>query len=409
MDKIFLVLPVPFRREGNVLLFESQACNGLERWAENFEEIELACPVMPNVSFPGESSTVLWQDLRELSCFNRIQFIELPWAFKLPHFLQNYLPIRQMFREKIQESRYLSFAIGGLVRDWASVACMEAMQLNRPYSVWTDRVEYEVIRQKSRTRALKSRLKNCLLTVPLMKHYHRYVISRSALGLFHGRDCYEAYAPYCSNPHIVHDVHLKPADKISATLLEQKIARILAGEPLRIVYAGRAAEMKGPLDWIQVMSNLQQRGLKYQATWLGDGPLLPQMQRSVAEQDLSNSVETPGFIGDRQQLLKQIQDADLFVFCHKTPESPRCLVEALIGGCVLVGYDTPYPRDLVKGSAAAVLTPQHDTAALTEAVLTLDQNRPLLASLLKESAEIGANYSDVAVFRQRSELIKSYL
>jgi glycosyltransferase involved in cell wall biosynthesis len=409
MDRLLLVLPVPFRRDGDVLLFEQQACNGLERWAENFEHIDLACPVKPNASAPDEDSTTLWQDVRELSCFNRVQFMALPWAFRLPDFIQNYPHICQMLRQKIQLSRYLSFAIGGLVGDWGAVACLEAMRLKRPYSVWTDRVEHEVILRTNQTRVLKSRIKNRLVTVPLMKRYHHYVISHSALGLFHGRDCYEAYAPYCTNPHIVHDVHLKASDKIPDDRLAQKIARVMAGEPLKIVYAGRVLEMKGPLDWVAVMHQLQQQGLQYQASWFGDGPLLPQVQSFIAENNLSERVETPGFLGDRQQLLEHIRDADLFVFCHKTPESPRCLIEALMSGCALVGYDTPYPRDLVEGSTAAVLTPQHDITALAKAILALDQNRPLLASVLQKSAEIGSHYSDEAVFRQRSELIKSHL
>jgi hypothetical protein len=28
-------------------LFESQACNGLERWADNFESVIVAAPVIP--------------------------------------------------------------------------------------------------------------------------------------------------------------------------------------------------------------------------------------------------------------------------------------------------------------------------------------------------------------------------
>lgn len=409
MDKLLLVLPVPFRREGSTLLFEAQACNGLERWAENFERIDLACPVKPNYPVPGEDSTILWRDIRELSCFNQVHFIELPWAFKLSDFVQNYLPIRQQLREAILMSRYLNFAIGGLVGDWAAVACVEAIQLGRPYSVWTDRVQHEVIRGTSRTRGLKSRLKNQLLTVPLMEHYHKYVISRSALGLFHGRDCYDAYAPYCSNSHIVHDVHLKPSDIVPAARLEQKVARIMSGEPLKIVYAGRLAEMKGPLDWMQVMAKLQQRGMEYQATWLGDGPLFHEAQSFVAENGLTEQVKLTGFVENRQQLLDYLRDADLFVFCHKTPESPRCLIEALMSGCALVGYDTPYPRDLVEGSTAAVLSAQHDVDALAEAIYALDQNRPLLASIVKELAQVGNRYSDEAVFRHRSELIKSHL
>ncbi len=44
---MFLVLPVPFRIQGTELFFESQACNGLERWADNFELVIVAAPTIP--------------------------------------------------------------------------------------------------------------------------------------------------------------------------------------------------------------------------------------------------------------------------------------------------------------------------------------------------------------------------
>src|SRR5882672_7391585 len=48
-DSILLVLPVPFRhdREGR-LLVEKQAANGLDRWAENFLRLVIACPLKPD-------------------------------------------------------------------------------------------------------------------------------------------------------------------------------------------------------------------------------------------------------------------------------------------------------------------------------------------------------------------------
>jgi len=408
MSRLLLVLPVPFRRVGTDLFFESQACNGLERWAQNFDQIDLACPVWPDSTQSPLACTMLWQDVKELSCYDSVNFIELPWAFQLPHFIQSYPQIRQILREKIQANRYLSFGIGALVGDWAAIACLEAMRLHRPYSIWTDRVEHEVIRRTNQANSFKRRLKNRLMTIPLMQRYHNFLISNASLGLFHGQDCYEAYAPHCPNPYLVHDIHLKPDDLIPAEQLGRKMTRIRSGAPLRLIYAGRMVEMKGTLDWIQTMIQLRQQGIQFQATWLGDGPLLEEAHRLIDQHWLGDCVTLTGFVADRQQVLNQIRDADLFVFCHKTPESPRCLIEALMSGCALVGYDSPYPQDLA-GDQAAYLTPQHDIAALSNAIRLLDLNRERTASLVEAAAEIGSRYSDEAVFRQRSQLIKSHL
>ena len=44
---ILLVLTVPFRRDGDALLVEDQARNGLERWADNFGSVVIAAPTIP--------------------------------------------------------------------------------------------------------------------------------------------------------------------------------------------------------------------------------------------------------------------------------------------------------------------------------------------------------------------------
>ena len=39
-----------------------------------------------------------------------------------------------------------------------------------------------------------------------MAMLERAVIRRATLGLFHGRETYDAYAPHCRAPHVVHDI-----------------------------------------------------------------------------------------------------------------------------------------------------------------------------------------------------------
>jgi glycosyltransferase involved in cell wall biosynthesis len=99
----------------------------------------------------------------------------------------------------------------------------------------------------------------------------------------------------------------------------------------------------------------------------------------------------------------------VFVFCHKTPESPRCLIEALMSGAAIVGYDSPYPRDLVGDAADRLLVPRDGIPALARRLAELDADRAGLAALIQAAAAVGAGYSDREVFRHRSELIRRHL
>ncbi|MDG3004966.1 glycosyltransferase [Paludisphaera mucosa] len=413
-DSLLLVLPVSFRRDqAGRLLFESQACNGLERWAENFGRLVVACPLAPGVARDGDETSEIYLPVDDLPSRDRIEFITLPTAYRMLAFAKAYRGARAALAAAIPRCQYLCFAIGGLFGDWASVAALEAHRQGRPFSVWTDRVEHQVIKKaylESRgPRRFLRWVKNNLVISPMMASMERRVVSRADLGLFHGRDCYDGYAPISRRPFVVHNIHTKPEDRIDEAALREKLRRARAGEPLRIVYTGRAAGMKGPLDWVRVLADLHGRGVAFHATWLGDGPLLAEMREEVARHGLADRVDLPGFVGDRRRVMQAMRDSDLFLFCHKTPESPRCLIEALIAASPIVGYDSAFARDLLEDSADLALTPLDDPDALARRVAGFDADRQALVALMERCYELGGHYSDRAVFRHRSELIKTYL
>jgi glycosyltransferase involved in cell wall biosynthesis len=412
-DSLLLVLPVAFRRDRNGnLLFEAQACNGLERWADHFPRLVIACPLEMDIHITPNKASVEYLEIDQIQSRDRMEFVPLPWAYELGTFLSSYGRTRRLLAETIRQCQYLSFAMGGLVGDWASIAALEAIRQKRRFSIWCDRVEHQVIRSNHlddvSLKRVYRKLKNNWIVSPLMERLEHHIIKRCDLGLFHGRDCFDAYAHYCRSPHLVHNIHLKPEDRIAELQLQEKIHRVSLRKPLRLLYAGRAAGMKGPLDWVQIMAELYNRGITFHACWMGDGPLLADMRAEVTRLGLSNIISLPGFVSDRAQLMQAIRDSDLFVFCHKTPESPRCLIEALMSGTPIIGYENSYSRDLLGTSADQLLVPFDHVTELTERILDLNTNRELLCKLIKQCYELGEHYSDYAVFQHRSNLLKEY-
>lgn len=400
---LLLYAPVPLFSSNDGYWLEDQACNGLRLWAEHFERLIVMFPVQHG---PRPAS---WIPLHSANVdFNRVEVVGLPTAYRLREFFRHYASTRRRIAELIDRSTHMSFAIGGLVGDWGSVAAFEAHRKRRRFAVWTDRVESEVVREEIRSgKTFKARLRAALSQRP-MAMLERAVIRRATLGLFHGAETHAFYAPYARKSAIVHDIHLKAQDRISSADLAAKQVSALE-EPLRICYVGRADPMKGALDWMEVMAKLQEGGLDFQATWLGDGEDLSAMHAARARFGLEQKVHLPGFVRDRNALLGTLRAAHLFVFCHKTPESPRNLIEALVSGTPIVGYESAFPRDLVSGHGGGLLTPLHDTTALAHAVLTLSRDRALLAALIAKAAQDGEPFNDEAVFRHRSEIIASEL
>lgn len=403
---MLLVLPVPFRRIDGVLHFEEQACNGLNRWSDSFAHVVVAAPVIPEY-LAADNPTILWKPASEIASRGSLTFVELPWAYSPRVFLSHYKPVRQILRERIQRSGYLQFAIGGLVGDWAAVACLEAIRQRRRFAIHTDRVEHEVLLEVTKTASFPRRLKARLIAA-LMKPYHRRLIRKCSLGLWHGSDCYHAYSPWCRENHLIHDVHTRPEDAIDHATLDAKLAGIASAPAIRVCYAGRLDPMKAPLDWLKAIAIARDTGARIEAVWFGEGSLRGEAEAEIRRLKLEDTVRLPGFLSNRAQLLGELRAAHLMAFTHVTPESPRCLLESLISGTPIVGYENKFATDLTTGYGGGSFVPIHDWKNLGRRIAALAADRDKLRDLIREAAHNGSRFNDAAVFAERSELIRRF-
>lgn len=404
-DRLLLVTHVPLKSVNGALSIDDQTAEGLMRWSENFENVAYAGIALPAADSSLMSSTK-WVPIADLPCADRLDVFAMPNAYRIQTFFSEYKAGRARLSEKIAGSRYLCFTLGALVGDWAALAGLEAIQQRRKYAVWFDRVEHEVIRSDLRSMPLKRRMKETI-SLPIMQRYHRYLIRRSQVGLFQGKDCYDHYSQFTDAGHCVYDTHTKPSDFIDAEGLNAKVSAVLSGAPLRICYVGRAADMKGPFDWLSVMEYLRDSGVPFKARWLGDGPLLQQMRTIVQDRNLSAHVDLAGFCSDRKVTLDTMKESHLFVFCHKTPESPRCLIESLVCGSPIVGYRSAYAADLVDPDGGGDFVDVGNVKALCEKLVGLHRNRPALAQAISAASRSGLRFDEEKLYRERANVIRS--
>jgi colanic acid/amylovoran biosynthesis glycosyltransferase len=398
---LFLITPVTLHACGGKHHMDSQAANGLRLWLDNFDHVVLASP---GVDIAETDSTM--QAVDSLPGADRLTLVPLPHAPRAFAFFRTLPAAIRLSDEHIIEADYLCFSLWGLWGDWGSVATIRAARINRKAAVWTDSIASGIVAvHAERSRGVKQLYLKAMAA--LMWRYERHVIGKAHLGLFHGMDTFTGYAPYSRNPQLVHDIHLGEEYRISKAELQAKQQRD-PSEPLRIIYAGRALEDKGIFDWIEVLAVLKKAGVAFTATWYGDGPMRVRAQERVAELGLDESVSLPGNEMDREKLMRAMRDADIFLFCHKIPESPRCLIEALLSGTPIVGYTSSYAEDLIRAHGGGELM-NENVDGVASAVLSLAKDRALLATLQLNASLDGHQKTDAEVFRHRSEIIKSSL
>jgi glycosyltransferase involved in cell wall biosynthesis len=384
---MLVVLPVPFRSREGVLHMEAQAHNGIQQWSDNFDHVILAAPTMPE-SIAATAPGIVWKPVSDLAKEGRITFVELPWAYDLSTFFKTYRPTRKLLAGHIRNARYLQFAIGGLQGDW-------------------DRVEHEVLLEVTRSSGLLRRMR-AQVESALMFRYHRYLIKRCSLGLWHGSDCFHTYSPWCKASFNVHDVHTKPEDCIDETRLKVKLQSVEDEPTIRISYAGRLDAMKAPIEWLKAVAEARDLGVKIRAVWFGEGPLRQEAEQEIERLKLGEIVSLPGFLSDRGKLLEELRASHVLLFTHVTPESPRCLLESLICGTPIVGYRNKFAEELTSSYGGGQFAEIHDWKSLGQELAELAGNRNLLRQLTLDAARNGRRFNDRAVFNERSQLILRY-
>jgi glycosyltransferase involved in cell wall biosynthesis len=404
--QVFQVVPPVVRDVGTGFEIDQDFARSLKVYLDHFDSIAVACPVRrSDIKGSGLEQCIPMADLPWGP--ERFKFIPLPMAYEPVAFLKALPGIRRLLRAEIIAAEYLIVTPSGLIGDWPTIAIREAVKLGQPYTIEADGVHNSQMRDRHISHVAWKRFIKRNILFPLADRSQQYCLTHSSLAIFQGQDVFNAYADRCSNPHkLNHHVPVYAGDHITEVQLQAKLDSIARGEPLKICYAGRATDMKGPLDWVDTLGELAKSGVRFDATWLGDGPMLEQMQAMVAERNIPG-VTFAGFIAERQTVLDALKTAHVFLFCHKTLESARILGEALACGAPLVGFRTAYPADLVAEHGGGVFCDMGNVGALAEKVRELDRNRDDLATLVTKAARSGRDFDRDAALSKRATLVKA--
>lgn len=409
MDQsMLLVLPLPFHNDeqGN-LLVESQGLNGLKCWLEHFSPLTLAAPVRPlDQQFKAKNAT--WVPVPQ-AYFNRgLRLVPLPWGYHPATHYKYVRTVKKQLAQLMVNHRYLQCGIGGCTfGDWAAVAAHLAFRHNRTYAVHTDWITHKVYFHNAQSQDLRKRARAAVES-RLMRIAEKKIINRSSLGLFHGADTFEGYRNWCNHPFMIHDAQVQPTELAAMESVSQKIASVAQNRPLRIVYAGRAISMKGPDHWINALSLARDAGVDFTAKWFGTGDQIDNMQTQIDSLNLSQRVTLPGHLDGRMAMMDAIFDADILLFCHMTPESPRILIESMGQATPIVGYGSNYSAELTEHGGGE-LVELGDIQTLAQRIIELNQNREKLQQIMHLARKRADELTDVRVFGHRAQLIEKYL
>lgn len=180
--------------------------------------------------------------------------------------------------------------------------------------------------------------------------------------------------------------------------------RQAAPEVPRIVFAGRFVETKNPGHLVQALARL--RALPWQATLLGDGPLLAALRRQVAETGLAERITLPGWVTPAQ-VLAEFARSDLLALPSRAEGLSVVGVQALAMGLALVLGAAGGNLELVADGENGFLFPPGDLDALTAALRHLLADPAALKSAQQRSRALAQKFDLNVILAQYEEVLSA--
>ena len=155
-------------------------------------------------------------------------------------------------------------------------------------------------------------------------------------------------------------------------------------QPPRIVFAGRFMAQKNPLQLVQTLNGLKQ--LQWQCVMIGDGPLMQDVKRIVAESGLEDRFHFTGWI-DPRDVLDWFDRSDILFMPSRSEGLPVVGVQALAKGLAIVASQVGGFVELVDHGKNGYLIRQEDVANFSTSLLGLLSDSDRLLSFRNASLE----------------------
>lgn len=191
--------------------------------------------------------------------------------------------------------------------------------------------------------------------------------------------------PVISNSVRVHDVDPASPDSQTPTL----------------VIVGEIIEQKGVATLIAALDQLKAAGI---TNWnleiignneAGTDPDRDRMLALIEQSGYSSSMTGPL---PKEEVLKHLSAADIFVFPTKVEGQPFALMEAMSAGLAIVASDIPTISAMITSEDTGVLVPVDDAGALCQALQTLIGDPQRRITLGRASRDDATHRFDHPVF-----------
>lgn len=189
--------------------------------------------------------------------------------------------------------------------------------------------------------------------------------------------------------------------------LERRLATLLGGAPLRLVFSGRLIGMKGADHLPSFAAELRRLGVPFTLDICGAGNLEVAIRALISKLDLYGQVRFRGCLDFKTQLMPLLQDEiDLFVCPHRQGDPSCTYLETLACGVPIVGYANEAWSGLLEMSGCGKQVTLDDYKLLASAVARLHHDRETIAKLSLKAWDFAQDHTFETTFARRIEHLR---
>ncbi|KYC37086.1 hypothetical protein WA1_46490 [Scytonema hofmannii PCC 7110] len=168
--------------------------------------------------------------------------------------------------------------------------------------------------------------------------------------------------------------------------------------PYILVCVGTLAQLyKAPDILIDAIAICVQQGLDLRLIWVGDGKYKQELEARTQMRGLSKQVTFCGQLHSRDEVIKQLDRADLFVLPSRQEGLPRATIEAMARGLPCIGSSVGgFPELLLPEE----MVPPNDVASLAAKISEILADPQRMAVMSARNLEKAQLYRD-DILRQR--------
>ncbi len=252
--------------------------------------------------------------------------------------------------------------------------------------------KFQRLRRASQLRALEKTVRQMVATASLTFLHTPAAVERFRLSAANGIAIRQA----------LHD----ESEVISVKSVEERIASLAAGRPLRIASACRHSGLKGLEMLILAIGLLKERGIRVEAALYGSGPNTEKLKALIESRGLADQVALPGPVSPGAPLYQALAAFDLFAMAHRTTDFGRAFWDAMACGLPVVAFRTPASQDTVRDRVDGFITPLDDPQSLSEELGYLNENRQMLGDAAKAARRRALENTRGAWFNMRAQWIR---